>query len=92
MRVLSASHCIGGHHRRQGHPSGQHHGPSWGFAGNLGISCIRARCRKRKYDGSTDYTVLCAELAAAEAAGSIYKNSTSATSVALRPNMIRKTR
>jgi len=53
-------------------PRGQHHGLSWGFAGNLGISCIRARCRRCKYDGSTDYTVLCAELAAAEAAGSIF--------------------
>ncbi len=53
-------------------PRGQHHGLSWGFAGNLGISCIRARCRKCKYDGSTDYAVLCAELAAAVRGRVIY--------------------
>ncbi len=75
MRVL----CPRGHslHRwtsqtARSSRAGQHHGLSWGFAGNLGISCIRARCRKCKYDGSTDYAVLCAELAAAVRGRVIY--------------------
>ncbi len=46
-------------------PRGIRHGLAFGYAPDLGISCIRVRCSRCAYDGSMDYLALCAELTAA---------------------------
>jgi hypothetical protein len=47
------------------------YGLLWGYAQKQDLSCIRARCRRCGYDGSVDYAVLCAELAATASAGEV---------------------
>jgi len=50
-------------------PRGVPRGLTWGHAAPQDITCVRAQCRRCKYDRSVDYRTLCAEVARAATRG-----------------------